>query len=85
MTLLDGTEVREGDKVRAKGEDGRLRICTVLTILKGGGVDKAILTAQVPKHFWKTGAIFGTVIRSRYQIKPYKKNTKGTKHAAHLQ
>jgi len=73
ITLLDGTIVHEGDKVRAKGEDGRLRICTVLSILRGGGVDKAILTARVPKRLWKTGAIFGTVIRSRYQIKPYKK------------
>lgn len=62
MTLQDGTIVRVGDKVRATGEGTTgLRICTVLEILKGCGVDKAILTAPDP---------FGTVIRTRYQIKP---------------
>jgi hypothetical protein len=61
MTLQDGTIVRNGDKVRAHGEDNRLRICTVLEVIKGCGVDKAILTAPAP---------FGTVIRTRYQIKP---------------
>jgi len=60
MTLLDGTIVRKGDKVRAEGEGTGLRVCTVLEIMKGTGVDKAVLTAPIP---------FGTVIRSRYQIK----------------
>lgn len=60
MTLLDGTEIREGSRVRAKGEDGRLRTCKVVEVLKGGGVDKVLLTAPTP---------FGTVIRSRYQVK----------------
>ena len=62
MTLLDGTEVRAGDKVRAIGEAGGLRVCSVLEILRGG-VDKALLTAPLP---------FGTVIRTRYQIKRHK-------------
>ena len=61
MTLQNGTVVCEGDKVRARGEDGSLRVCTVLEVLRGGGVDKALLTAPTP---------FGTVIRTRYQIKP---------------
>ena len=60
LTLVDGTVVREGGKVRARGENGYLRVATVLTIFKGVGIDKAILTA---------GNGFGTVIRSRYQIK----------------
>lgn len=60
LTLTDGTTVLNGDKVRAQGEDGRWRVCRVLEILKGGGVDRAILTAPVP---------FGTVIRGRYQIR----------------
>jgi|HubBroStandDraft_2_1064218.scaffolds.fasta_scaffold65465_3 hypothetical protein len=65
MTLLDGTVVREGDKVRAiGGGGGRYRVCTVLEIIKGCGVDKAMLTAPDP---------FGTVIRTRYQIKRHKK------------
>jgi hypothetical protein len=67
MTLLDGTVVREGDKVRAQGECPGWRVCTVIVILHGGGVEKAIVTAKGGKH------CFGTVIRSRYQIKPYKK------------
>ena len=62
MTLQNGTVVCEGDKVRARGEDGSLRVCTVLEVLRGGGVDKALLTAPTP---------FGTVIRTRYQIKPH--------------
>lgn len=62
ITLLDGTEVHEGDKVRAQGEATGWRVCQVLEILKGCGVDKAVLTAPTP---------FGTVIRSRYQIKAY--------------
>jgi hypothetical protein len=61
LTLQNGTVVRVGDKVRAKGEGTGWRVCTVLEILKGCGIDKAILTAPDP---------FGTVIRSRYQIKP---------------
>jgi hypothetical protein len=65
MTLLDGTVVREGDKVYAiGGGGGRPRVCKVLEILKGCGVDKAILTAPDP---------FGTVIRTRYQIKRHEK------------
>lgn len=64
MTLQDGTVIRDGDKVRAVGGGGRrLQVCIVLEVLRGGGVDKAILTAPDP---------FGTVIRSRYQIRPYK-------------
>ena len=64
MTLLDGTVVRAGDKVRAIGGGGRrYRVCTVLEILPGVGVDKALLTAPDP---------FGTVIRTRYQIKAHK-------------
>ena len=65
MTLQDGTVVRDGDKVRARlgeGDDG-WRVCTILEVLKDGGVDKAILTAP---------DLFGTVIRTRYQIKPHK-------------
>lgn len=68
MTLLDGTIVRAGDKVRAKGEATGWRVCRVLEVLKGGGVAKAILTAPTP---------FGTVIRSRYQIKAYRKASSG--------
>lgn len=64
MTLLDGTQVKVGDTVRAKGEGcGRYRNCKVLEIFRGGGVDRAIVTAPIP---------FGTVIRSRYQIKAQK-------------
>jgi hypothetical protein len=62
MALQDGTIVRVGDRVRARGEATGLRVCRVVDILKGCGVDKAILTAPTP---------FGTVIRTRYQIKPY--------------
>lgn len=60
MTLLDGTIVHKGDKVRAKGEGCGMRVCTVLEVMKGAGVDKAVLTAPTP---------FGTIIRTRYQIK----------------
>ena len=77
ITLQDGTVVRKGDKVRAIGECGGLRVCVVLEILKGCGVDKAILTAG---KGWTTtnlsAAPFGTVIRTRYQIKPYNKRRK---------
>jgi hypothetical protein len=67
MTLQDGTIVRDGDTVLAKGEDGRWRACKVLEVLKGCGVDKAIVTAPSP---------FGTVIRTRYGIKSRKSGAK---------
>src|ERR1700704_1486354 len=70
MTLQDGTPLRVGDKARARGEDGRLRICVVLEILRGGGVDKALLTAG--KKYTGRVSDFGTVIRTRYQIKALK-------------
>ena len=65
MTLQDGTIVRNGDKVRAiGGGGGGYQVCKVLEVLKGCGVDKAVLTARDP---------FGTVIRTRYQIRAHKK------------
>lgn len=64
MTLQDGTIVRAGDKVKARGENCGMRVCTVIEILRGTGIDKAVLTAPTP---------FGTVIRSRHQIRPYRK------------
>lgn len=64
ITLLDGTVLRPGDKCRAQGGGTGWRVCTVLDIVQGTGVEKAFLTAPDP---------FGTVIRSRYQIKAYRK------------
>jgi hypothetical protein len=74
MTLQDGTEVREGDKVCAQGEDGVWRRCFVLEILGGTGVDKAILTSRLDDDRWikSKHGVFGTVIRSRYQIRALK-------------
>lgn len=72
LTLLDGTVVRVGDTVRAKGEDGHERCCKVLEILKGCGVDKAILTVH-PTVRQPKSAHFVTVIRTRYQIKARRK------------
>lgn len=69
MRLLDGTEVREGDKVRAQGEDGSWQTCEVLEIFRIAGGQGAMLTRRspifkpLPKHW------FGTVIRARYQIR----------------
>jgi hypothetical protein len=71
MTLPDGTTVKEGDKVRARGEDGRWHVCVVLEIFKGTGVDKALLTAG--RKYTGRLSDFGTVIRTRYQIEPHKK------------
>ena len=64
MMLLDGTIVRVGDKVRAQGEATGWRVCKVLEILRSGGVDKALLTANTP---------FGTVIRRLNHIKAYRR------------
>ncbi len=58
MTLLDGTEVKVGDIVLAKIGRGPWRNCEVLELLKGGGVDRAILAGPA-----------GNIIRSRYRIK----------------
>ena len=56
LTLPDGTVVKIGDKVRARGEGTGWRVCKVLNIHDG----RALLTAPTP---------FGTVSRSRHEIK----------------
>lgn len=57
MTLLDGTEVKAGDFVKAKIVRNWRR-CKVLELLRAG-VEKAVLAAP-SGH---------TIIRSRYQIR----------------
>lgn len=61
LTLLDGTIVRVGDKVLARITHKGYRVCHVLEILKGCGVDKAILNTS---HA-------GQVICTRYQMRRY--------------
>ena len=70
MTLLDGTVVRVGDKVRAKPVRAKpsWRVCEVLEIFRGVGVQKALLSTPS-----------GTIIRSRYQIKSRKGSKRNCK------
>lgn len=56
ITLQDGTIVKSGDTVMVLNRLRRWTLATVKEILKGGGVDKAIL-----------GEPFG--IKTRYQMK----------------
>lgn len=68
ITLVDGTIIHEGDKVRTQGQfGGRPRVAKLIEIFSGGGVAKGLVTMPFP---------FGTVIRTRYQIKPYRKATR---------
>lgn len=69
ITLKDGTILREGDRCRALHyRTRRWRVVVIDGIIQGSGVERAIVTSCFKPEWW---------VASRYQLKPYKKQTPG--------